>query len=143
MINAIFFYRIGHFCVRYRIPFVPIIMKLIIRLIYNSALDCRTVIGRGTFLAYGGIGVVIHQRAVIGKSVTISQQVTIGGRSGKEGVPVIGDHVFIGAGAKILGDITIGEYAIVGANSVVLRDVPAHSTVAGVPAKIIGSTEKY
>jgi serine O-acetyltransferase len=137
MINAIFFYRIGHFCVRYRIPFIPVLMKLIIRLVYNSALDCRTVIGKGTFLAYGGIGVVIHKRAKIGDSVTISQQVTIGGRSGKQGLPVIGNHVYLGAGAKILGEITIGDYAVVGANSVVLKDVPAYAIVAGIPAEII------
>lgn len=143
MINAIFFYRIGHFCVRYRIPFIPVLMKLIIRVVYNSALDCRTVIGKGTFLAYGGIGVVVHQRAKIGDSVTIGQQVTIGGRSGKQGLPVIGNHVYLGAGAKILGEITIGDFAVVGANSVVLKDVPAHAIVAGVPAKIIHSTENH
>ncbi len=143
MINAIFFYRIGHFCVRNKIPFIPVLMKLIIRLVYNSALDCRTVIGKGTFLAYGGIGVVVHERAKIGESVTISQQVTIGGRSGKSGLPVIGNHVYLGAGAKILGEIIIGDYAVVGANSVVLKDVPPHAVVAGVPAKIIHSTENH
>ncbi len=137
MINAIFFYRIGNFCYRHHIPVIALIMKLLIRLIYNSAVDCRTKIGTGTFLAYGGIGVVIHQRAVIGKNVTISQQVTIGGKSGKVGVPVIGDDVYLGAGAKILGDIKIGNRVVVGANSVVVKDVPDDAVVAGVPARVI------
>ena len=137
MINAIFFYRIGNFCFRYKIPIIPILMKLIIRLVYNSAIDCSTQIGKRTFLAYGGIGVVIHKRAVIGKNVTISQQVTIGGKSGNPNLPIIGDNVYIGAGAKILGDIKIGDNVTIGANSVVLMDVPNNSTVAGVPAKIL------
>jgi serine O-acetyltransferase len=137
MFNAIHFYRLGHFCFRYHIPLVPFLMKFLIRLVYNSAVDCQTEIGKGTFLAYGGIGVVIHKRVVIGKNVTIGQQVTIGGKSGKYGVPVIGDNVYLGAGAKILGDIRLGNGVIVGANSVVLHDVPDHCVVAGVPAKVI------
>lgn len=52
-------------------------------------------------------------------------------------VPVIGDRVFIGTGAKIIGDIVIGDDVIVGANAVVISDVPARSVVAGVPAKIL------
>jgi serine O-acetyltransferase len=137
MINAMIFHRCGHFFYRHHIPLLPWIMKLLIRLVYNSALDCSTKIGKGTFLAYGGIGVVIHKRAVIGEYVTIGQQVTIGGKSGKEGVPIIGNHVYLGAGAKILGDITIGNHVVVGANSVVLQNVPDYSVVAGVPARII------
>ncbi|EMR14359.1 serine acetyltransferase [Methylophaga lonarensis MPL] len=56
--------------------------------------------------------------------------------------PVIGDHVDIGAGAKIIGNITIGEHALIGANAVVTRDVPPYAIVAGIPAKVIGFTQK-
>jgi serine O-acetyltransferase len=67
----------------------------------------------------------------------ISPCVTIGGRSGKVEVPVIEDDVFIGSGAKILGDVRIGRGAQIGANAVVLQSVPAGAVVAGVPARII------
>jgi len=137
MINAIFFYRIGNFCVRHKLPFIPLLMKLIIRIIYNSVIDCSTKIGKGTYLAYGGIGVVIHKKAEIGKNVVIGQQVTIGGRSGLKELPIIGDDVYLGAGAKILGNVRLGKNVVVGANSVIIKDVEKNTVVAGVPGKII------
>lgn len=142
MLNAIFFYRIGNFCYRFKIPFIPTLMKGIIRIIYNSVLDCRTTIGKGTFLAYGGIGVVIHKKAIIGKNVNIGQQVTIGGRSNISQLPIIGDNVFIGAGAKILGDVIIGDNVVIGANSVVISNAPENSVLAGVPARILKINSK-
>jgi serine O-acetyltransferase len=80
-------------------------------------------------------GIVIHPDAVIGPNCLVFQQVTIG--SGKGGVPTIGGHVDIGAGAKVLGGITIGNHALIGANAVVLTDVPAGATAVGIPARII------
>jgi serine O-acetyltransferase len=83
---------------------------------------------------------VIGETAVVGKNVSILQSVTLGGTGKDEGNrhPKIGDGVLISAGAKILGNICVGAGAKVGAGSVVLEDVPAHTTVAGVPAKIVG-----
>jgi len=86
---------------------------------------------------------IVQKRAVIGDNVTIAQCVTIGGRSKKKNVPIIGNNVYIGAGAKILGDIIIGNNVIIGANSVVLIDVPDNSVVAGIPAKIIKRNINY
>lgn len=80
-------------------------------------------------------GIVIHPQAEIGPNCLIFQQVTIGG--GKGGVPRIGGHVDIGAGAKLLGPITVGDHARIGANAVVLQDVPAGATAVGIPARII------
>ncbi len=65
----------------------------------------------------------------------VEHQVTIGADRGMS--PVLGDNIFIGAGAKILGPVTIGDGARVGANAVVVKDVPAWSTVVGVPAKVV------
>ena len=81
-------------------------------------------------------GVVIHPGVQIGPNCLIFQQVTIGTRNGT-GVPQIGGHVDIGAGAKILGAIRIGDHARIGANSVVLQDVPERATAVGIPAVIV------
>ena len=95
--------------------------------------------GHGIMLDHA-TGLVIGETAVVGNNVSILQSVTLGGTGKDEGDrhPKIGDGVLISAGAKILGNIRVGEGAKVGAGSVVLEDVPPHTTVAGVPAKIVG-----
>lgn len=80
-------------------------------------------------------GVVIHPDAQIGPNCLLFQQVTIG--MGHGGVPRIGGHVDVGAGAKILGGVTVGNHAKIGANAVVVCDVPEGATAVGVPARII------
>ena len=96
-------------------------------------------LGRGIMLDHA-TGLVIGQTAVVGNNVSILQSVTLGGTGKDEGDrhPKIGDGVLISAGAKILGNIRVGEGAKVGAGSVVLDEVPPHTTVAGVPAKVVG-----
>lgn len=130
-------YRIGNKLHVLGIPGAAIFFKFLIRLICNCAIDPKTTIGSGSFFAYGGIAVVIHKNCIIGKNVTISQCVTIGGKSGIEAVPTIGDNIHIGAGAIILGDIIIGSGASIGAGSVVLSHVGENEVWAGVPAKKI------
>ena len=103
----------------------------------NCHLHYQTEVGKGTTLAYGGIGVVIHKDAIIGQNCVIESNVTIGGRNNIPDAPVIGDNVFIGTGARILGNVHVGNGSIIGANAVVLRDVPERCSVAGVPAKIL------
>lgn len=85
-------------------------------------------------------GIVIHPLSKIGVNCLIHQQVTIGVSRKSILGPTINGHVDIGAGAKIIGAITIGEHALIGANAVVVKDVPAYAVVAGIPARIIGST---
>jgi serine O-acetyltransferase len=80
-------------------------------------------------------GLVIHPEAELGPNCLLLQQVTIG-TGPKPGLPKLGGHVDVGAGAKILGGVTIGEHAVIGANAVVIADVPAHSIAVGVPAKV-------
>lgn len=84
-------------------------------------------------------GIVILPGAVIGVNCQIFQQVTIG--TNGNGAPIIGGHVDIGPGAKILGAVTIGDHAKIGANAVVLADVPAGATAVGIPARIIDATQ--
>jgi serine O-acetyltransferase len=93
-----------------------------------------TPIGGGLMLPHPN-GIVIHPSVVVGPNCLIFQQVTLS--AGSMCSLVIGGHVDIGAGAKVLGDITVGDHAQIGANAVVLKDVPANSTAIGIPARII------
>lgn len=96
-------------------------------------------IGCGILLDHA-TGFVVGETAVVENNVSILHAVTLGGTGKTRGDrhPKVRSGVLIGAGAKILGNIEIGCCAKVGAGSVVLNDVPAHTTVAGVPAKIVG-----
>ncbi len=96
-------------------------------------------VGQGVMFDHA-TGIVVGETAVIEDNVSILQNVTLGGTGHESGDrhPKIRQNVLIGAGAKILGNIEIGEGSKVGAGSVVLSDVPAHVTVVGVPAKVVG-----
>jgi len=120
------------------IPIVPrLINKIFIRLVFGCQLGIGTKFGKNVDLGYGGLGVVIHERAIIGNNVRISTGVTIGGTTEKYGVPVIGDNTIISTGAKILGPIKIGRNCVVGANAVVLESISDNCVAVGVPARII------
>ncbi len=135
--SGLFFYRIGNWALRHRVPLVPLLMKAASRIVFGSHLPSAATIGRSSMLGYGGLGTVIHDRAVIGENVMVGPHVTVGGRSRKEGVPVVADDVFIGTGACIIGDVRVGRGAVIGANTVVIEDVPECTVVAGVPARVI------
>jgi serine O-acetyltransferase len=93
-------------------------------------------IGGGLLLPHPN-GIVLHPDAEIGPNCLIFQQVTLGVGSGGPGLPRIGGHVDIGAGAKILGPVTVGDHAVIGANAVVVRNVPENSVAVGVPARLV------
>jgi serine O-acetyltransferase len=80
-------------------------------------------------------GIVIHPDAEIGPNCLLFQQVTLGYAQG--GVPKLGGHVDVGAGARLIGPITIGDHAKIGANAVVTKDVPDGATAIGIPARIV------
>ncbi len=107
--------------------------------VFQTDINPAARIGKGIFLDHA-TGLVVGETAVIGDNVSILHGVTLGG-TGKEGAdrhPKIGNGVLIGAGAKILGNIEVGSCSRVAAGSVVLKAVPSKSTVAGVPAKVVG-----
>lgn len=107
--------------------------------IFQTDINPAARIGKGIFLDHA-TGLVVGETAVIGDNVSILHGVTLGG-TGKEGSdrhPKIAHGVLIGAGAKILGNIQIGHCSRIAAGSVVLKEVPPKTTVAGVPAKVVG-----
>lgn len=131
---AMFLYRLMQWSRRWRLtPLTMIFGKM-------NGLFCQCIIGRGAEFGPGFVlihsnGVVINSNVTGGRRVFIEHQVTIGAEKNES--PVIGDDVFIGAGAKIVGLVSIGNHARIGANAVVLKDVPAYATVGGIPARIL------
>lgn len=110
--------------------------------VFQTDIHPAARIGRGIFLDHA-TGLVVGETAVVGDNVSILQDVTLGGTGKESGDrhPKVGHGVLIGAGAKVLGNITIGDCAKIASCSVVLKPVEAYSTVAGVPAKVVGKIE--
>jgi serine O-acetyltransferase len=136
--HALLAHRLSHWLWRKNIPILPRLISQLARWMTGIEIHPGAQIGRGFFIDHG-MGVVIGETAVIGDFVTLFQGVTLGGTGKERGKrhPTLGNHVVVGAGAKVLGNITIGDFVKVGANSVVLRSVPSNSTVIGIPGRII------
>jgi serine O-acetyltransferase len=125
--------------------------KKIMKLIYYLSLILTKTDVPYTAKIYGGLifphekCIIIHPHCIIGKNVTIMQGATIGGNLGKKKnnrtSPKIGENVFIGPGAKILGPVEIGKNSIIGANTVITKDIPSNCIAVGVPAKVIKKIE--
>ena len=107
--------------------------------VFQTDIHPAAKIGRGIFLDHA-TGLVVGETAVIEDDVSLLHGVTLGGtgKQNEDRHPKVGRGVLLSAGAKVLGNIEIGEYSRVGAGSVVLKPVPPHTTVAGVPARVIG-----
>jgi serine O-acetyltransferase len=132
---AVLLYRIRVWLEGLRIPILPTLIHKVCIAFFNVNIGDYVVLGEGVYIPHGYL--VIGGRLTMGRWCVIGPWVSIGLTPGTLGSPEIGDGVFVGAGAKILGPVKIGDGAIISAGSVVLRDVPAHTTVAGVPARII------
>ncbi|MFI5012904.1 MAG: serine O-acetyltransferase [Hyphomicrobiales bacterium] len=107
--------------------------------VFQTDINPAARIGKGIFLDHA-TGLVVGETASIGDNVSMLQDVTLGGtgKTGGDRHPKVRDCVLIGAGAKVLGNIEVGSCARIAAGSVVLHEVPPRTTVAGVPAKIVG-----
>ncbi|MBR1460531.1 serine O-acetyltransferase, partial [bacterium] len=127
-LHALIAYRLAHRIYKWHIPLIPRMISYLTRIITGIEIHPAASIGRRFFIDHGE-GVVIGETTIIGDDVLIYQQVTLGGPGKDTGKrhPTIGNHVIIGAGAKVLGDIIIADHVRIGAGSVVIEDVPSHS----------------
>lgn len=130
-LRATLMYRISHAAHRRGIKLLPELLKGLNVALHGLEIPASVPIGPGLYIPHP-VGTVVTARR-IGANVTLVSAVTIGMR--KDPIfPILGDDVYVGAGARILGDIAIGNSVNIGANAVVLTDVPAHSVAIGVPA---------
>jgi serine O-acetyltransferase len=137
-VHALLAYRLSHRLWTMGVPVLPRVMSHLARWLTGVEIHPAAKIGKGFFIDHG-MGVVIGETTEIGDYVTLFQGVTLGGTGKEHGKrhPTLGNHVVVGAGAKILGGIKIGDNVKIGANSVVLKSIPSNSTVIGVPARVI------
>jgi len=140
---AVAVYRFGNWAGRKKIPVISLFLKTVyfflnktVEILTGISISSNALIGPGLYIGHFG-NIFIHSGAKIGRMCNIGQGVTIGTLGlGKKGAPNIGNNVYIGAGAKVLGDINIGNNARIGANAVVITDIPDNATAVGIPATV-------
>lgn len=140
--HALQAYRIAHWMWKQGRQSMALYLQSRISEVFQVDIHPAAKIGCGVMFDHA-TGIVVGETCVIEDDVSILQSVTLGGTGKESGDrhPKIREGVMIAAGAKIFGNIEIGKGAKVGGGSVVLEDVPAHTTVVGVPAKIVGRPE--
>lgn len=141
---AVAVYRLGRWTANLRIPVIGFILRFVAFLLFKMiemttgiSIPASARIGKGFYVGHFG-GIVLHSDVVMGENCSIGPGVLIGTRGlGNRGVAVIGDNVYIGVGAKVLGRITIGNNVKIGANAVVVSNLPDGATAVGIPARIV------
>jgi serine O-acetyltransferase len=141
--HALEAYRVAHWLWRAERPALACYLQNRISEIFAADIHPAAQIGKGIFIDHA-TSVVIGETAIVEDDVSMLHEVTLGGTGKTTGDrhPKVRQGVLIGAGAKILGNVEIGSCSKIAAGSVVLRDVPPHTTVAGVPAVIVGVHEE-
>lgn len=135
---ALFWYRITHYLYVHKHYFLARYLSERTKRKTGIEIHPGAQIGQSLFIDHG-IGVVIGETTIIGDNVTLFHGVTLGGTGKDKGKrhPTIGNNVFIGSGAKVLGNIVIGDNVKIGANAVVLKNIPNNTTAVGVPVRTI------
>ncbi len=136
--HAILLHRLAHKLYTMNVPLVPRIISQFSRALTGIEIHPGAKIGRRFFIDHG-MGVVVGETAEIGDDVLLYQGVTLGGTGKERGKrhPTVGNHVVVGTGAKVLGNIRVGDCVKIGAGSVVVHSVPDHSTVVGIPGRVV------
>ena len=137
--QAVQAYRVGHWLWKAGRIDLAYFVQMRVSEVFGVDIHPAAVVGRGIMIDHAH-SIVIGETAVVGDNVSMLHSVTLGGTGKEDGDrhPKIGDGVMIGAGAKVLGNIHVGHCSRIAAGSVVLQDVPHNTTVAGVPARVVG-----
>ncbi len=137
--QAVQAYRVGHWLWRNGRTDLAYFVQMRVSEVFGVDIHPAAIVGRGIMIDHAH-SIVIGETAVVGDNVSMLHSVTLGGTGKEDGDrhPKIGDGVMIGAGAKVLGNIHVGYCSRIAAGSVVLQDVPHNTTVAGVPARVVG-----
>jgi serine O-acetyltransferase len=136
--HAILLHRLAHKLYCWRVPLAPRVISQISRFFTGIEIHPGATIGRRFFIDHG-MGVVIGETTEIGDDVLLYQGATLGGTGNEKGKrhPTLGNHVVVGSGAKVLGNIRIGDNVKIGAGSVVVHPVPDNCTVVGIPGRVV------
>jgi serine O-acetyltransferase len=142
-LQAIALHRLAHALWGRGWRYLPRWLSFVSRALTQIDIHPGARIGARFFIDHG-TGVVIGETAEVGDDVTLYHGVTLGGTSWRIGKrhPTLGNHVVVGAGAKILGPIRVGDRARVAANSVVIEAVPAGATVVGIPGRVVAPARR-
>ncbi len=137
-VRAVIDYRIAHWFYQHGHFFIARYISQHSRRITGIEIHPGAQIGRRLVIDHG-MGVVIGETTVIGDDCLLYQGVTLGGSGKEKGKrhPTLGNHVLVGAGAKILGSFKVGDHSRIAANAVVLNEIPDHATAVGAPAKVV------
>jgi len=143
-LHAILLHRLAHRLYGWKVPLLPRLISQLGRFLTGVEIHPGATIGRRFFIDHGA-GVVIGETSEIGDDVLVYQGVTLGGTGHEKGKrhPTLGNHVVVGTGATVLGNIFIGHHVKIGAGSVVVRPAPDYSTVVGVPGHIVRARNEY
>lgn len=142
-VHAIALHRMAHALWRRGWRYLPRWVSFMARWWTHVDIHPGAVIGKRFFIDHGA-GIVIGETATVGDDVTLYHGVTLGGTSWRAGKrhPTLGNHVVVGAGAKILGPIQVGDRVRIAANSVVIDAVPADTTVVGIPGRVVAPSRR-
>lgn len=144
---AVLVYRFCRWTRSVKVPLLGLLLRIIARLLHMCIMVVCGIniqpysnIGRGFAIHNFSCIFVLVERA--GDNLTLNQGVTVGNVRGSKRPPILGNNVYVGSGAKVLGEVTLGDNVVIAANSLVVNDVPDNCTVAGVPARIISREAK-
>lgn len=130
-----------HWLYNHHLNVIAQMLRGLVRIIFSADVPPQMQIRKGTVFPHDALGCVFHPDVKIGKNCKILHGVTMGGRAGHKGVPIIGDNVVIGTHAQLIGNVKIGNNSIVGAGAIVTHDVPDNVVVVGNPARILKSNK--
>lgn len=133
-IHAVALVRFQFWCARHRLP--TIFAAKILFWFFKIEISRQAKIGPGLRLPHP-MGIIIAPNVTVGANCDLYADVRLVLANGVRQGPKIGDHVFLGDGAKVVGAVTVGDHAVIGVSSVVTKDIPANATAVGIPARVI------